>query len=123
MNAKIYDQLDTHDYKEFLQYLKDKGYEFVFFSELTKPKGQVALRHDIDFDCRLAHQSALIEHEMGIKATYFFLISSESYNVGSPQNYRYISEIKNMGHTVSIHFDPVIYQDFEKGFKHELEYF
>lgn len=114
---------NTSDYKGFLQHLKDAGYEFVFFSGLSKKEGQVVMRHDIDFDCRLAYEMALIEQEAGVVATYFFLVSSESYNIASAQNRKYIEAIRDMGHCVSIHFDPLNYEDFEEGFKVELDYF
>jgi hypothetical protein len=114
---------DTSDYRGFLQHLVQAGYEFAFFNDLGKSDSQVVMRHDIDFDCRLAYEMALAEQEMNVISTYFFLVSSESYNIASAQNRKYIEAIRDMGHCVSIHFDPLNYDDFEEGFRTELDYF
>ncbi len=110
-------------YHHFLQTFQDQGYQFCKFSELTEPKRQIALRHDIDFDTNFALQSALIETEMGIQSTYFFLLRSNLYNIFSPQDYENISLIREMGHTISVHFDPSIYEDFHEGLKKEVMLF
>lgn len=110
-------------YQHFLQAFKDQGYQFCKFSELNEPKKQIALRHDIDFDTNFALQSALIETEMGIQSTYFFLLRSNFYNIFSPQDYENISLIREMGHTISVHFDPSIYEDFHEGLKKEVMLF
>jgi hypothetical protein len=81
------------------------------------------MRHDVDFDCELAYRLALIESEMSVRATYFFLISSESYNVASTKNRAFIRQIRDLGHEISIHFDPVNYDDFLQGFECEKAFF
>lgn len=110
-------------YHDFLQTFKGAGYEFVFFNELTKSHGQLALRHDIDFDTSLALQCAEIEHNLGIKSTFFFLMKSELYNVFSEKDYKNVMAIKALGHKISIHFDPTIYEDFHKGLEKEVQVF
>lgn len=107
-------------YQNFLSTFQEQGYQFCFFSDLQEPKRQIALRHDIDFDTNFALQSALIEYELNIKATYFFLLRSNFYNIFSPQDYENIMMIREMGHCVSIHFDPSIYADFHEGLKTEV---
>jgi hypothetical protein len=66
---------------------------------------------------------ALIEEKHQVQGTYFFLVSSDSYNIFSKQNSEYISKIKDLGHHVSIHFDPLVYEDFEAGFELERQLF
>lgn len=110
-------------YQNFLQVFKDQGYQFCAFSELTEPKKQIALRHDIDFDTNFALQSALIENQLGIKSTYFFLLRSNFYNIFSPQDFDNVMLIREMGHTVSVHFDPSIYEDFHQGLQQEVKLF
>ena len=110
-------------YEKFLCAFKAQGYQFCLFNELTKPKKQLALRHDIDFDTNFALQSALIENQHGIKATYFFLLRSNLYNIFSPQDFQNIQLIQEMGHSVSIHFDPSIYEDFHQGLQTEVRLF
>ncbi|MFN0015017.1 MAG: hypothetical protein ACKVU2_10750 [Saprospiraceae bacterium] len=60
---------------------------------------------------------------MGIKATYFFLMRSSLYNIFSPQDYENVQVIREMGHTVTIHFDPSIYSDFHRGLQQEVALF
>lgn len=110
-------------YSFFLKKLITENYEFIFFEELSQSHNQIILRHDIDFDCELAYQTAVIESSLNVKATYFFLIASESYNIFSSSNYTYISKIVSLGHRVSIHFDPLLYDDYEKGLKKEVKIF
>lgn len=110
-------------YEHFLLAFKENGYQFVFFNELADAKHQIVLRHDIDFDTNFAVQSALIEKNLGIQATYFFLLRSNFYNIFSPQDYENIMSIRRMGHAVSIHFDPSIYEDFHQGLQMEVNLF
>jgi hypothetical protein len=110
-------------YKNFLQTFKDQGYQFCLFSELTEPKKQIALRHDIDFDTNFALQSAMVEKQLGIKSTYFFLLRSNFYNIFSPQDFDNIMSIREMGHCISVHFDPSIYDNFHEGLKTEVKLF
>ncbi|MEM9077496.1 MAG: hypothetical protein AAGC43_10670 [Bacteroidota bacterium] len=119
----MYRNTDLNDFKSFLEALKHKKYEFIFFDELTKAKGQLILRHDIDFDTIAALETAEIENELGIKATYFFLVTNGSYNPFDKDNLFRINKIKDLGHKISIHFDPTIYEDFEEGFKMEKKCF
>ncbi|MCC6459895.1 MAG: hypothetical protein IT260_05475 [Saprospiraceae bacterium] len=101
----------------------EHGYQSCFFRELSSPKKQLLLRHDIDFDTEFALQSALIESRLGIKATYFFLLRSNLYNVLAPKDYENICLIREMGHHISIHFDPSLYEDFHKGLQQEVQIF
>ncbi|MBX2889853.1 MAG: hypothetical protein KF734_02885 [Saprospiraceae bacterium] len=118
--------LETNDlgsYQDLLEKFLSRNYQFVFFRELTQPMGQLALRHDIDFDTHFALRTAHIEAELGIKATYFFLLRSNFYNILSADDARNVHKIKELGHTVSIHFDPVIYDDFHEGLLLEADIF
>jgi hypothetical protein len=111
------------DYKNLLKSFIDRGYIFCRFREFAEINNQVALRHDIDFDVELAWKAAKLEYELGVNSTYFFLLRSPFYNPFADREYRWIKEIKEMGHTISIHFDPSIYEDFKLGFKKELSVF
>ncbi|MGE5363054.1 MAG: hypothetical protein ACM3SM_02905 [Bacteroidota bacterium] len=81
------------------------------------------LRHDVDFDIKLAHNLAVIENEMGITSTYFILTTCETYNIFSPNNKKYLRDIAGMGHEVGLHFDPTQYsEELEKYVKKEIEF-
>jgi len=121
----IFDELSTHNYSEFLRHFLDSEYALVPFRDAEAISDQpfAVLRHDVDFDCELAYKAAEIEHELNVNATYFFLISSESYNVAAAKNRDYINGIAELGHEISIHFDPLVYEDFVKGFSSEKAFF
>ena len=110
-------------YREFLERFIERGYTFKYFHEHVSPDGELILRHDIDFDTHLALKAAQIETDLGIKATYFFLLRSNFYNVLSPRDFDQILAIRDLGHKISIHFDPTIYQDFHAGLAQEVETF
>ncbi len=110
-------------YREFLQTFIKQGYRFVFFDEQDRPENQLILRHDIDFDIGLALEMAKMEAEMGIKATFFFLLRSNMYNLLSPDSYEKVMKIRALGHRISLHYDPTIYEDFHRGLEEEAEMF
>ena len=110
-------------YRKLLQGFLEKGYQCVPFSPEPNPKKTLILRHDIDFDVKYAHQMSLVEDEMGIKSSYFFLLHSKSYNLLEAQNMAYMKSLKDRGHTISIHFDPTLYDDIEDGFAKEQALF
>ncbi len=107
------------DYRELLGSFLDRGYRLVGFGEQTAAAGELILRHDIDFDCGLAREMAEIEAELGVAATYFFMLSSDSYNLLSASNVADVRAIQALGHRISLHFDPTIYPDFAAGFAAE----
>ncbi len=118
------DTYNTYNYEVFLKELIANNYQACFFNEIHKDESNaVLLRHDIDFDCTLAYQMAVLESKLKLKSTYFFLTSSESYNIASKGNYDNIKRIKELGHSISLHFDPLVYEDFKKGFISEVNYF
>ncbi len=122
MNKSI-DKSNLADYRTFLSKFIERGYRTIFFDELNESDGQLILRHDIDFDIQAALKMAKIEHEMGLKSSYFFLVGNASYNPFDKENAKAILEIKSLGHTISLHFDPTIYADFKIGFDLEKNCF
>lgn len=110
-------------YAELVGSFLGKGYRPTFFEESTGADGELIIRHDVDFDCRLAHDMSLTEDELGVKSTYFFLVRSDSYNLFSPLNSDIVRSIHARGHRVSVHFDPSPYQNVEAGFGREKTMF
>lgn len=98
--------IDT--YKRLLLALKDAGYSFQTFRDYLKnPKEKVIiLRHDVD--ARKLHSLlfAQIQHELGIKGTYYFRVVKESYDEVL------MREIETMGHEVGLHYEEM---DLTKG--------
>ena len=81
------------------------------------------LRHDIDFSLEYALKMAQIEEEMGVKSTYFFMISSFSYNLFSKNNISIVKRINDIGHKISLHFDIESYENVKEGFFKEISIF
>ena len=72
------------------------------------------IRHDVDFSIEYAHQLALFESQLKICSTFFFMITSNLYNLLSEHNQKLVKDIANMGHKISIHFDPTAHQSLEE---------
>lgn len=88
-------------YKELLLALKDYG--------------SVMLRHDVDLKPQNSLQTAMIEHELGWKATYYFRAVPESWDN------QIILQIASLGHEIGYHYESLTtchgdmeaaYQDF-----------
>ena len=110
-------------YEVFLKTFVNQGYSFKSFNNFEEGQNQIVLRHDIDFDTSIALKCAEFESAMNIKSNYFFLLSSDFYNVINQRTFRDIIKIKELNHNISLHFDPLIYDDFEQGFLFEKELF
>lgn len=80
------------------------------------------LRHDVDFSIEFAHKLASLEFSQDIVSTYFLMLTSNMYNLVSSENQRMVKEISNMGHKISIHFDPTVYRNLDS-FKYEKNLF
>ncbi len=95
-------------YRTILETALDHGYAFIGFDELPSlPAGQRAciLRHDIDYLPGRAIVMGEIEAELGIRASYFFQIVAQTYNLREANNYRVLHQLKALGHTIGLHFD------------------
>lgn len=95
---------------------KQTGYKSIFYGEedhINKPF--ILWRHDIDIELQAVRKMAKIEHDEGIKSTYFFMINSWFYNIFSIEGRDTINYVKELGHQVGLHCD------LEVGRKAELE--
>jgi len=72
----------------------------------SNAEGRHALwRHDIDCSVHRAAALARIEHDAGIKATYFFMLHSEFYNLLEGPVLERARRILEHGHHAGLHFD------------------
>tara|TARA_B110000971_G_C20005568_1_gene498953 strand:- start:1183 stop:1869 length:687 start_codon:yes stop_codon:yes gene_type:complete len=85
-------------------------------------KNTLFIRHDIDFSIEYAYRLALCESRLKIYSSFFFMMSTNFYNLLSSHNQKLVKEISSMGHKVSIHFDPTAYKNL-KYFKYEKNVF
>ena len=100
--------------KKFYTEIKNRG-KVELFKNWNGEK-VFLIRHDVDFDIKLAHSMALIENELGMVSTYFILTTCHSYNVLSEQNRTLLREMNDMGHEIGLHFDPTLYPENLKAF-------
>lgn len=112
------------NYTNLLNSIIDKKYHFIKFNDIDNNKdSQIILRHDIDLEIDLALEMAIIEHNLNIEGTYFFLLKNDSYNLISERNINSLMKIRSLGHSISLHFDIKIYEDPKEGLKMELDIF
>ena len=112
-------------YTELLEELQKADYQFITFGDYcNKREGVrfVILRHDVDLKAENSLVTARIEHQLGIKASYYFRMVEQS---NKPE---IIREIVALGHEIGYHYeDMTICQgDVEKAiahFKEHLAYF
>ena len=110
-------------YELILKTFLNQGYKPSFFLDSPPKMNALILRHDVDFDVKYAYQLSLIEDKLKIQASYFFLLHSKSYNLLESKNIEMINSMIKRGHSVSIHFDPTIYNNIEDGLKKEIKIF
>ena len=116
-------------YKSLLQNLQKSAYVFFTFEEYCTKKSEckteqklVILRHDVDLKPENSLQTAKIENQLGIKATYYFRVIPDSNNPDI------IKSIAALGHEIGYHYEDMsLYNgDAEKAIKHfekQIEYF
>lgn len=92
-------------YTDLVQLLHDERYEFCSYHDVEKFKKTVILRHDVDFTIEKALEMAILENEIGVKSTYFVLLSTDFYNVFSKESFEKLEKIMSLGHEIGLHFD------------------
>ncbi len=119
-----YKDFSQHTYKKLIEALQISGYAFQPFEEfLQSPKEKVVvLRHDIDLKAKNALQIAQIEHNLGIKASYYFRVVPQS---NKPE---IIKAIVALGHEIGYHYEDVTLckgnmQQAIHHFEKQLQYF
>jgi hypothetical protein len=90
-------------YRILLNSFKEADFYFYTFEEfLTKKnlyKKCVILRHDVDKKPQNSLKTAVIENQLGIKASYYFRIKKCSYNG------EVIEKIAKLGHEIGYHYE------------------
>ena len=110
------------NYELLVSSLRKQGFNFSIDWSVEAKSRSVLMRHDIDFSVDDALLMAKFEATLNLKSTYFFMLNSNMYNLLSKRNRDSVIQIKDMGHKVSLHFDPTAYDSLEF-FLEELEVF
>jgi hypothetical protein len=97
------------EYKSVLCELVALGYTTVDLEALSPERALLFLRHDVDLCLERASVVAEAEHALGLKATYYVLVSTHMYNPASAQSRRLMARILSLGHEIGLHFDATQY--------------
>jgi len=92
------------NYRRLLQ-IAARTYGLTPVAEFDGSAGAGIWRHDVDASPQSALSLARIESEEGVRATYYFNLRSEFYNLLEPAVVRIAREIRDLGHEVGVHFD------------------
>lgn len=104
------------EYKNFLEKAKNSGFEFVPLRDFLEPRVPnekiIGLRHDVDTELDHALKIAKIEHDAGIKATYFILHTTGYYSKDISKqkiSRKLIGKLlylqNTLGHEIGLHTD------------------
>ena len=92
------------NYKRLLK-LASRKYKIGTVSDFQNNTFTCLWRHDVDFSPQSALAMAKIEHCEDIRASYYFMLQSDFYNLFEPAVITILRSIKAMGHEVGLHFD------------------
>jgi hypothetical protein len=99
------------EYKALISSLLERDYVAVPLSSLVADRRHLFLRHDVDLCPDRALRMARIEQEIGVSATYYFLVSTPHYSIAAAQTRRILRVIHALGHDIGLHFDAAQYAD------------
>lgn len=98
------DRFSLDDYRALLVRARELGYRFVDFDAAFAAEGRsVLLRHDVDLSPRWAVAMARVEAALGVRATYFFMISGAFYDLLEQRES--VRAIAALGHDIGFHYD------------------
>lgn len=101
-----FDDFTLTNYRRLLELALSKGFQFISYSdEYEKERKELLWRHDVEFEPDIALKMAEIEHSLGVKATYFFQMHSQYYNLFNNHYTKVFHGIRSLGHDVGLHFD------------------
>jgi hypothetical protein len=95
-------------FAELIEIAKNR-YEFSLFMDEYTKSNIILWRHDVDLSIHAAQRLARIEHEQGVRATYFIHLHSEFYNCHEKSVGRLINKLTEYGHDIGLHFDTHYY--------------
>jgi len=81
-----------------------------FGTECAKP--HALWRHDVDHSVHRALSFAAIEEKAGVRATYFYSLHSDFYNLLEKPVFEIAAKTLEMGHHLGLHFDATFYGGF-----------
>lgn len=110
MKVDAHGSFSLGDYQALIARLLEDGYSTVRLRDLQPDRPCLYLRHDVDLSLEHAVEMARAEAKLGVKATYFVLISTDLYNPASARSIDQMTEIMDCGHEIGLHFDATQYR-------------
>jgi hypothetical protein len=95
-------RFDLAHYRELLEAAQAGGYEWAHFDHSPRLH-DLFLRHDVDLSLEAALELARVEHELGVRATYFLMTESVFYNLDSHVGLHAQRQLRQWGHAVGLH--------------------
>lgn len=95
----------AREYEALLQALLALGYKDMMLQELDHDQRHMFLRHDVDLSLDYALQLARRESNVGVRSTYYVLVSTSLYSIAAADSRKILSEIIDLGHHIGLHFD------------------
>ena len=96
-------------YLELISLIKERGYVITDYENYKDVNKAVILRHDVDLSVEKALKMATMEYEIGVKSTYFVLVTSPFYNIFMKDVQKRLKTILSYGHDIGLHFDELNY--------------
>jgi hypothetical protein len=93
------------EYTCLIRTFMNYGYKCRSLSDLRAEEAGLFLRHDVDLCPWRALKMARLEADIGVTSTYYFLVSTEFYNVADANVRSLLRDITNQGHRIGLHFD------------------
>lgn len=106
-------------YSTLLEDFFSLDYKVVDYPQVLPEEKHLVLRHDVDFCLGRAMQMAELEAGLGVRATYFILMSSRFYNILSAEAANALQKIQLFGHRIGLHFDPLAHAMPDHGIEME----
>lgn len=103
------------EYEALLGALLDRGYVDVGLTDLDPGQRHMFLRHDVDLSPEKALEFARREAALGVRSTYYFLVSTQFYAIGAAAIRLILEEIIALGHDIGLHFDAEQYSGRPEG--------
>jgi len=108
------EHFNYESYRSLLELLRRRNMNVCFedFPLHDNSINYFILRHDVDYSPKAALRMAGLEADMGIRASYFILLSSPFYNLLSEEYCLFPCRLIELGHEVGLHYDLKVYIGF-----------
>lgn len=123
-----FDDFTLENYRRLIIIAEEQGFQFILHKDKYNPKRKdIIWRHDVEFAPDIALKMAEIEHEEGVRTTYFWQLHTDYYNTASPYYIDILLKIHNLGHHIGLHFDSHFWniqseQELDKYIKLDKQY-